>query len=168
MNLEEDSRNDYFEDTPEPVVEKPKAPKPPVFSPDDPRYWEQPEDEFEHLKPSDKNTRLVVVCVAIIAVIIGIFSFIYIHFFAPAITGATQYGYVENIDNRGTLFKTYEGVILPYKSLMDTVRPYEGDFAFSTTDTDLAVKLKRMQFANLPVRVEYKVYRSILPWRGDT
>ena len=35
-------------------------------------------------------------------------------------------------------------------------------------DTDVAVRLKKMHFANLPVRVHYKVYRTAVPWRGET
>jgi hypothetical protein len=167
MNLEEDNRDDFFEDTPEVEPEKQKAPKPPVYSPDDPRYWEQPEDEFEHLKPDSRSTRMILVWALLVAAVAALVTAGYLYIFSPSVTGATQYGYVECIDHRGMLFKTYEGVILPYKSLMDTVRPYEGDFYFSTRNTTLATKLKRMQFANRPVRVEYEVYRSVMPWRGD-
>lgn len=167
MNFEEDNSNDFFENTPEAEPEKPKAPKPPVYSPDDPRYWEQPEDEFEHLKPGDRSTRVVLVWSVIVIAVVALCATVYLYLFSPDVSGATQYGYVENIEDKGVIFKTYEGVILPYKSLMDTVRPYEGDFKFSTNNTDLAVRLKQMQFANLPVRVEYKVYRSVMPWRGD-
>lgn len=168
MIYDEDDNNDFFENVPDQEPEKPKTPKPPVFTPDDPRYWEQPEDEFEHLKPGRPRRWRFLMWVGLAGLALGLVLAAYIRYFSPAVTGATQYGYVENIDDRGTLFKTYEGVILPYKSLMDTVRPYEGDFHFSTTDTDLAVKLKRMQFANRPVRVEYMVYRTAVLWRGDS
>lgn len=168
MNFEEDKNDDFFENTPEPAPEKPKAPKPPVYTPDDPRYWEQPEDEFEHLKPDNRRTWKLVMWVAAAGIAIGVIWGLYLRYFSPYITGATQYGYVESIDDRGTIFKTFEGVLLPYKSLMDTVRPYEGDFHFSTKETPLAVKLKQLQFANRPVRVEYKVYHTRLPWRGET
>lgn len=167
MNFEEDNNNDYFESGGEPEREKPHVPKPPTYSEDDPRYWEQPEDEFEHLKPTGRTRWRIYLWIAVTGVVIGIAIAVYIRCFSPAVTGATQFGYVEQIDNQGLVFKTFEGVLLPYKSLMDTVRPYEGDFKFSTTNTDLAVKLKRLQFANRPVRVEYSIYRSAMPWRGS-
>lgn len=64
------------------------------------------------------------------------------------------------------MFKTFEGVLLPYKSLMDTTRVYEGDFVFSTSDANIAATLKEMQFACKPVKVEYSIYHSRMPWRG--
>ena len=48
-------------------------------------------------------------------------------------TEACETGYVDRIEKSGQLLKSYEGVLLPYKNLMDTLRPYEGDFRFSTT-----------------------------------
>ncbi len=163
---EEYEKNDYFDgpDIPDTPKED-KEQKRPALKPEDPLYWEEEEDEFEHLKPrrSDKMW----IWIAALGVGIGILIALYIRTFVPYVDTATQYGYVESIEKRGTIFKTYEGVILPYKNLMDTVRPYEKDFVFSTTDTDLAVMLRRMQYANRPVRVDYEVYRSAMPWRGD-
>ena len=51
---------------------------------------------------------------------------------------------------------------------MDTTRSYGGDFVFTCADGDVAVKLRRMQYANLPVRVVYRRYHAPLPWRGDS
>ena len=165
MRYDEEEENDYFDGPDLPEVEEKPKPKKPALSPDDPLYWEQDEDEFEHLKP--KRSRRIWIWLAALGVGLGVLIALYIRTFVPYVDTATQYGYVEGIEKRGTVFKTYEGVILPYKSLMDTLRPYEGDFEFSTTDTDLAVKLRRSQYANRPVRVDYQVYRTAMPWRGD-
>lgn len=164
MKFEEEDNNDWFEETEVPA-EKPKEPRKPTLTPDDPAYWEQPESEFEHLKPSPD--RRLWWWLAATGVVIGLLIAAYIQVFVPYVKTATQYGYVESVEKRGTVFNTYEGVILPYKSLMDTVRPYEGDIHFSTTNTDAAVMLRRMQYANRPVRINYKVYRTRMPWRGD-
>lgn len=161
---EEDERNDYF-DTPARPEPK-KEPKKPALKPDDPRYWDQEEDEFEHLRP--RPSRRAWLWVALGGVIIGFLIGAYVRCFLPYVHSATQFGYVDEIESRGTLFKTFEGVILPYKNLMDSVRPYEGDFIFSTSDTDVAVTLRRALYAHRPVRVEYKVYRTVMPWRGDS
>ena len=166
MNFQEDNKNDYF-DGPD-IPEVPKEPKRPALTPDDPRYWEQPEDEFEHLKPGSRRKRLLIFWSVLSLTCLVVVWVVYIWLFVPRVHTATQYGYVDAVSKEGSIFQTYEGRILPYKSLMDTIRPYEGDFIFSTTDTESAVRLKRMQFKNMPVRVEYSVYRTALPWRGQS
>lgn len=163
MKLEDDSK-DYF-DGPD-LPEQKKEPKPPVYTPDDPRYWEQDESEFEHLRPGRRY--MLWVWVAAAGVALGLILTAYFRWFSPYVEGATQYGYVESLERRGTIFDTYEGVLLPYKDLMDTTRSYGGDFVFTCADGDVAVKLRRMQYANLPVRVVYRRYHATLPWRGDS
>lgn len=163
MKLEDDSK-DYF-DGPD-LPEQKKEPKAPVYTPDDPRYWEQDESEFEHLRPGRRY--MLWVWVAAAGVALGLILTVYFRWFSPYVEGATQYGYVESVERRGTIFDTYEGVLLPYKDLMDTTRSYGGDFVFTCADGDVAVKLRRMQYANLPVRVVYRRYHATLPWRGDS
>lgn len=160
---EENLKNDFFDgpDIPEPV----KKPKEPTLQPDDPRYWDREESEFEHLKPRRKWILWLWVAGAGIA--LGLILTVYLRYFSPCVEEAVQYGYVEKIDRQGMVFKTYEGVILPYKELMDTTRVYKQDFSFSVTDAKVAAQLRRMQFANLPVRVIYKKYYGTLPWRGS-
>lgn len=163
MKLEDDSK-DYF-DGPD-LPEQKKEPKAPVYTPDDPRYWEQDESEFEHLRPGRRY--MLWVWVAAAGVALGLILTVYFRWFSPYVEGATQYGYVESLERRGTIFDTYEGVLLPYKDLMDTTRSYGGDFVFTCADGDVAVKLRRMQYANMPVRVVYRRYHATLPWRGDS
>lgn len=163
MKLEDDSK-DYF-DGPD-LPDQKKEPKAPVYTPDDPRYWEQDESEFEHLRPGRRY--MLWVWVAAAGVAFGLILTVYFRWFSPYVEGATQYGYVESLERRGTIFDTYEGVLLPYKDLMDTTRSYGGDFVFTCADGDVAVKLRRMQYANLPVRVVYRRYHATLPWRGDS
>ena len=79
-----------------------------------------------------------------------------------------QYGYVETIARRGDVFKTFEGIIIPYKSIADTIKPYEGDIIFSTKDDHVAATLRRLQLANLPARVELARYHAPVPWRGES
>ena len=90
----------------------------------------------------------------------------WLRFLSPYVEDASQVGYVESIERRGTLFKTYEGVLLPYKEQIDTTRVYRRDFIFTAADEQTAVKLKKAMFDARPVRVEYKQYHAILPWRG--
>lgn len=167
MRFEEDDRHDYFdgEDLPDEPKEV-KEVKKPRIRPEDPRYWDEPEPAFGHLRPG--RSRRLWLWVGAAGLVLGLIIAGYIRWFAPYAINAVQYGYVDAIEERGLLFKSYEGVLLPYKNLMDTTRVYEGDFVFSTLDTPSAVLLRKMQYANRPVRVEYRKYRSTVPWRGDT
>lgn len=169
MNFEEDTRNDYFDGPDIPEPEQPKALKQPELTPDDPRYWEQPEDEFEHLRPGRGKSRILILWGAAALVCVIALWLVYTWLFVPKVLSATQYGYIDHIrSEKGYVFTTFEGVMLPYKSLMDTIRPYEGDFVFSVREDSVAAKMKRMAYSNMPMRVEYSVYRVVLPWRGNS
>ena len=163
-----EEKEDFFEQTPEEKPEKIKEPKKPRLKPDDPEYYEQDEGKWDHLTPSPyRRAPLLWGALGIAALVVLLITF-FIYVFSPRVEEAVQYGYVENVQKEGKLFHTYEGVILPYKSLMDTVRPYDGDFEFSIIDGHVAAQLKRRQGAGLPVKVEYKVYGVALPWRGKS
>lgn len=163
-----EEKEDYFEKSPEDIPKKPKPPKKPRYSDDDPRYYEEEESRWEHLKPSPYRRGPVLWIIAAVVVVMCLLVGMYFYFFSPRVQEAVQYGYVENVQKEGTFFQTFEGVLLPYKSLMDTVRPYEGDFVFSVENQDVATALLRQQGKGRPVRVGYKVYRFVFPWRGTS
>lgn len=161
MYSDNQEENDYFDTVDPPVPEK--KPKPVALREDDPRYWER-ESRWDHLRPS-RRSRFYMWLVGA-AVVIGLIVAVWLRYFNPCVEGAVQYGYVENIENRGSVFKTPEGVLIPYKDIMDTTRLYTRDFIFTAADMDVATRLKRMQLARIPVVVEYKRYYGTLPWRG--
>lgn len=158
-----DSEDYDFFDGPDLPDEK-EEPRRPAPKPENPDYWEE-ESEWEHLRPitrwRTKFYAILAFIVLVLVIAIGIWMF------RPYITQATQYGYVEEIENRGTIFKTYEGQIIPYKEMNDTTRPMTGNFIFSTPNAKIATELRRMQHIGRPVRVEYSVYHSAMPWRGE-
>lgn len=163
MNWDKEDSNDYFDSTDVPE-EKPKEPKRPSLKPENPDYWEEDESEWEHLRPRRSakpwlylGGALVVACMLVA---------VYLRYFSPYVTDAVQFGYVENIEHRGTVFQTYEGVLIPYKELMDTTRVYSRDFIFTAADEKVAVKLKQAQLDARPVMVGYRRYHATLPWRG--
>lgn len=157
-------KDDFFDgpDIPEPV----KEPKKPQYKPEDPDYWEEEESEWEHLKPRDKSRLWLWLGVAV--VIIAFMIACWLRYFSPYVEEATQYGYVEQVEKRGTIFKTYEGVLLPYKELTDTTRIYSRDFIFTAADRSVFRSLRDAQRDGRPVRVEYKRYHATLPWRGSS
>ena len=161
---EENDNNDYFDgpDIPEPV----KQPKKPIYQPEDPDYWEEDEPTWEHLKPRRKWRMWL--WISLIVVILALICAIWLRFLNPYVEDASQVGYVEHIERRGTIFKTYEGVLLPYKELLDTTRVYRRDFIYTAADEPTAVRLKQAMFDGRPVRVTYKQYHATLPWRGSS
>lgn len=156
--------NDFFDgpDLPDEVRE----PKKPAYKPDDPDYWEEDEGEWEHLRPHSRRNGLLwgVLAVAIVALGLGV----WLRYFSPCVEGGVQYGYIERMEKRGTLFKTYEGVALPYREITDTTRHYREDFVFSVAGRDQYKALRRAMLDCRPVRVDYKVYHAPLPWRGES
>lgn len=160
----EEKDNDYFDgpDLPDPV----KQPKAPTLHPDDPDYWNQDESEFEHIRP--RNRRWWIWWLVAVALSAGFIIGAWLRFFSPVVEGGVQYGYVERIDKRGLVFKTFEGVVIPYKELFDTTRIYQRDFAFTAADAKIAAQLLLMEKSAIPVRLEYDRYNATLPWRGDS
>ena len=158
---DDDDKRDVFDNErpPEPEVEKK-----PHYKPDEPDYWDQEESEWDHLKRRSRVPFWVwVICaLAVVGLVIGC----WIRYFSPYVEDATQYGYVEGIEKRGMIFKTYEGTLIPYKELMDTTRIYNRDFVFSVADQKTAAKLKQAMYDVKPIRVEYKKYYATVPWRG--
>lgn len=157
-------KNDFF-DGPD-IPEAPKEPKKPSYTPEDPDYWDNDDNEWEHLRPRKKTTLWIWLGCAVLG--IALLATCWLRYFSPYVEDATQYGYVEHIEKRGTVFKTYEGILLPYKELHDTTRLYTRDFIFTAADKKVAAKLYRAQTEGRPVRVEYKSYHATLPWRGSS
>lgn len=160
---DDEEKNDYFDSDgiPEEPVKEPEKPK---YRPEDPAYWDEDESEWEHLRP--RRRWMPWFWTAAVLVVAALLAGCWIRFFSPYVEDAVQYGYVEHIEKRGAVFKTYEGVLIPYKELMDTTRIYSRDFIFSAADATVATRLKLAQRKAMPVMVEYKRYHATLPWRG--
>ena len=160
---DDDKENLYDEFEEEEVTPQPKEP---AYPTDDPRYWDKEEGEWEHLRPSTPARRWMLLGGGLFVLIL-LFTALGIWIFAPYVSDAVQYGYVEHIEKRGDMFKTWEGTLIPFKSIHDTTRVYEGDFVFSTDDK-IGPALREFQNSGRPLRVEYRTYRFALPWRGDS
>ena len=162
----DDDQEDFEEVKENSAKMRPEEPKRPTLTPDNPDYWEEPEGQFEHLQPLRQRRFLIWLLVG--GLTLGLLIAIFLRLFTPYSEGTVQYGYVESIQRRGETFKTFEGTLLPYRSIADTIEPYEGDLHFSVADDHLAATLLRLQIANLPARIQYDTYRSTLPWRGES
>lgn len=163
-NTDDDEREDYFEEVPEP---RPQQPKEPPIPPEDPRYWEKEEDEWEHLRvPASRRRICIVVSCAAVALIAGVWILM-AWMFGTVAEESVCYGYVENVELRGSVIKTYEGVLLPYKELHDTTRLYVEDFTLSLPDREGEI-LQTYRDSGKPVKITYRTYRAAMPWRGES
>jgi hypothetical protein len=163
-NSDEEDRNDFFDgpDLPDPQVEE----KQPAYKSDDPRYWDQEEEQWEYIKPKGVwKTRLCLLggLIVVVLLVAG-----YLRYFTTYVDDATEYGYIESVEKRGVLFKTYEGVLIPYKDLMDDTREYSRDFLFSTRNKELGSRLMELEKSGEPIRVTYCRYYATMPWRGSS
>lgn len=154
--------DDYFDG---PDLEDPvKEPKKPTFKPEDPDYYEE-ESEWEHLKPRRRRRHFWLWFSLFLIILAGGVA-LWLRYFSPYVEEATEYGYVDNMERRGTIFKTFEGVLIPCANLRDTTRLYNRDFIFTVRDRDDYLILRRAMKSGKPVTVEYNQYHATLPWRG--
>lgn len=162
---EEDDGNDYYDtdDEPAPKAQKPKAPK---LDPEDPDYWieeEEPTLSGILTPPGKKWKWKLPTAIAILVLIV----FGWIWFFRPYTDSAVKYGYIKNMERRGSLIKTFEGTLIPYKELGDPNPFYFEEVGFSVESDSLAALMKRMMLGCVPVRIEYELYHAPLPWKGE-
>jgi hypothetical protein len=71
-------------------------------------------------------------------------------------------GMLVKVSEKGNVFKTYEGEM--WLSCRQIVSPER--FLFSIEDKSLADTLENLQ--DQCIQVQYKQYRKLLPWRGDS
>lgn len=160
----DNEKEDYFETPHEPA--KPKAPKEPEPKPDDPHYYDN-EDEWEHLRPASKNWKIWI-WLAVFGVAIGLLYAIYLRWWSPYEEDIVQYGYIEKITKKGNVFKTFEGVVIPYKAINDTIEPYSGDLVITAKDDHVAAEMLKLMRGNLPACITMERYHATLPWRGES
>ncbi len=162
-NNEDDEREDYFENTPEP---QPVKPKEPPIPPTDPRYWDREEDEWEHLRFFRfSRSRMILLGIATL-LLIAVIWIGCVWMFGTSKEQSVVYGYVEDVELRGSVVKTYEATVIPYKEIHDTTRVYREDFTISLPDAQGKI-LQTYRDSGTPVKITYRTYRSVMPWRGE-
>lgn len=162
---EDEEGNDYYDSDvePEPPVRKPKLPK---LDPEDPDYWI--EEQGSPLSGIITNTgkkwkwKLAAVMAFLLAA-----AGTWIWFFRPYSDSSVKYGYIKNMERRGSIIKTFEGTMIPYKELGDPNPFYFQELRFSVASDSVAAAMKRMMLGCVPVRVEYETYHTPLPWKGE-
>ncbi len=160
---DEEEDNDFFDSDDEPALaKKTKIPK---LDPEDPDYWIEEESPLSTIIPKPRNTWKIWLGAAVGILVLIIFSWIW--FMRPYSDNAVKYGYIKNMERRGSIIKTFEGAMIPYKELGDPNPFYFEEVKFSVESDSLASVMKRMMLGCVPVRVEYETYRTPLPWKGE-
>ncbi len=161
---DDDGSPDFFNDNniPQDTMRKKREPR---LSPDDPKYWEIDRKPWQVRRRV--NWGLLSACLVAL-IVIGTCIGFYVRFFVPYADDCTEYGYIESIEERGVVFKTYEGVLISYKALMDSTREYKRDFIFSTPNSQLGKVIATQARNGKPVMLKYKRYNATVPWRGET
>lgn len=162
---EEEEGPDYYDSDAEPTPIPPK-PKPPKLDPEDPDYWiEEEESPLTEIitRPRKRWKWMLGAAIALVIAILGV----WIWMFRPYTDSAVKYGYIKNMERRGSIIKTFEGSMIPYKELGDPDPLYFQEMRFSVKNDSLAAVMKKMMLGCVPVRVEYELYHVALPWKGE-
>ena len=105
------------------------------------------------------------ILIFILAVIAFIAGYIYFSCYMTYDDGGRE-GILYSFSRKGSVFKTYEGVILqPGLRSARTGGLNTNEFHFSVTDEAVADSLKKC--IGMQVLVHYNQYRKSLPWRGE-
>lgn len=163
---EDDDGNDYYDSDAEPEPEPVRKPKMPKLDPEDPDYWISEEEPGlgEIITNTGKKWKLWIAAIGgLLILILGV----WIWFFRPYTDNAVKSGYIMNMERRGSIIKTFEGTMIPYKELGDPDPFYFQKMRFSVESDSVAAFMKRLMLRCVPVRIEYEVYHSPLPWKGE-
>lgn len=168
-NVNDEEENDYYDSDTDSENEEVPAGKSrvPRLDPEDPDYWISEENGSPLSGIMNVKTQKWKWLLATAAVLLVLLLGAWIWLFRPYADNAVKYGYLKNMERRGTIIKTFEGTMIPYKELGDPEPLYFRELPFSVESDSLAAVMKRMMLGCIPVRVEYEMYHSPLPWKGE-
>lgn len=107
-----------------------------------------------------KKTFLIILAI----VVAGLLIFGYIWFYVPFSDSGVKAGILNNVKHKGVIFKTYEGELIQSGFRPGQQGLQSNEFNFSVEDKQLAIKLMSLSGQN--VKLHYKEYYGVLPWRG--
>lgn len=101
-----------------------------------------------------------------VLIVVAIGGFM-IYFYMPYGDSSVKAGQLNYVMHKGILFKTYEGKLIQTGiKTGSTGGVQSNEFEFSIQNKELAQKLMGMAGQN--VKLHYKEYFGVLPWRGYT
>lgn len=161
----DDATDDFYDAEPDEHKDSEPKVKTPKLDPEDPDYWiDEEESPLETIfKKPHKKWKWWCAGITVASLLIG---FAWIWLMHPYSDGAVKYGYLKHMERRGSVMKTFEGILIPYRELGDPTPFYFEEVRFSVEGDSLAAQMKAMMLGCVPVRLEYELYHSALPWKG--
>lgn len=98
--------------------------------------------------------------------VVGFVAWVWMLFWVPVVSEQEQVGYVDEVRCEGRVFKTFEGRMLTFGMLYDSVPDITREFEFSIDNDSVARDLMKLQKTGKRVAVKFKQYDATLPWRG--
>lgn len=107
------------------------------------------------------------VTILTIIIILGLAIFFYWRFYFPFTDNGYKDGYLNKIEHKGYIFKTWEGTLIQVGLKSASPGAMQSPtFEFSVTDENLAQKLRAN--SGKYFSLQYKEYFGTLPWRGHS
>ncbi len=159
MTMKIDDFDDYF-DGPD-IEEKPKEEVPPI-EPD--AILDKDADTIVVKRSRWRKTLLYAIAILLLGLTVGV----YLRYFRPYVDDAQIIGYITTVERRGFIFKTYEGDMISEFAIHDTSKIYQRDFQFSFDNDSIAKIAMDLQGTGKKVKINYKQYQSVVPWRGSS
>jgi hypothetical protein len=155
----DDNFNDYFTDENVPE-EKPQV-----------RQETEQEREEREIKEAtiERRGASVKMLLALIIVAMALFLgwWVWQYYFRPYRVSQEK-GWIMNVSNEGTLFKTYEGEMISDKYVEDTLLAMHSDFKFSIPTDSLARDAMRWAGDGKRIVLTYNEYKGSVLWRGNS
>ncbi len=154
----DDNFNDYFDnDVPE-------------EGPEVHQVTEQEREEREIKEATIErrgNSVKVTLALIIAAMVLFLGWWMWQHYFHPY-RYSQQKGWIMNVSNEGTLFKTFEGEMISEGYIEDTLVAMHSDFKFSIPNDSLARDAMRLAGNGKRVILTYNEYKGTVLWRGNS
>lgn len=153
-----DNFNDYFDG---PDIEDKEEPK----KDNEAASSAQPGADNPNRK-TGRYRKLIIISSFVLFIALVIWG--YLRYFNPYVIDAQKTGYILDVEQRGVIFKTYEGSMISEYAIQDTSKFYQRDFSFSFENDSLAKEAMNLQGSGKKVTLKYKMYDGVLPWRGSS
>jgi hypothetical protein len=154
----DDNFNDYFtEDAPE----------------EQPQVHQETEQEREEreIKEATIERRGSSVKILLVLIIVAMALFLgwwmWQYYFHPYRVSQEK-GWIMNVSNEGTVFKTFEGEMISEGYIEDTLVAMHSDFKFSIPTDSLARDAMRLAGEGKRVVLTYDEYKGTVMWRGNS
>ena len=154
----DDNFNDYFtEDAPE----------------EQPQVHQETEQEREEreIKEATIERRGSSVKILLVLIIVAMALFLgwwmWQYYFHPYRVSQEK-GWIMNVSNEGTVFKTFEGEMMSEGYIEETLVAMHSDFKFSIPTDSLARDAMRLAGEGKRVVLTYNEYKGTVMWRGNS